>query len=333
MQKRPKSIRLFFLLGLLVFATGMQWLSVDAFHDPPYKIEVPKGFPPIPIPEDNALTESRVELGKRLFSDPILSRDYSISCASCHLENFAFSDTVSLSQGVEGRVAPRNSPSLVNVAYHPRVMRDGGVPTLEMQILVPIQEHNEFDFNILLIAERMNAEEDYVALSQKAYGRAPDSYVITRSIAAFERTLIGGTSRYDQFIQGDAKAFTADEKQGYELFRSDRLNCTQCHSGFLLTDFSYQNNGLYIHYADSGRARITKLPEDRAKFKVPSLRNVALTAPYMHNGSIQTLEDVIRHYEHGGKDHPSKNEAVRGFSLTTEERFALVAFLEALTDQ
>lgn len=323
----------------LLIASAFVLLFACVKEEPPfvpteYVLRVPEGFPNPEIPPDNVLTSERIALGKRLFYDPVLSKDSTRSCASCHHPQFAFSDTTAVSLGVENRIGTRNSPSLANVAYQKNLLREGGVPTLEMQILVPIQEHNEFDFNILLIAERLNRMPEYVALAEAAYDRAPDPFVITRAIAAFQRTLLSGNAPYDQwFFQGKNTAVSAAAKRGYNLFQSERLACGECHEGFLFTNQTFENNGLYEVYPDSGRMRLTGLEPDRALFKVPSLRNVALTAPFMHDGSVPTLDAVIDHYQSGGKTHPNKSELLRPFTLTMQERADLLAFLNSLTDQ
>jgi len=298
-----------------------------------YMLSVPVGFPAPSLPADNALTKSRVALGRRLFYDPALSADSTRSCASCHAPHLAFSDSTAVSFGVKNRAGTRNSPSLANVAYQQKLLREGGVPTLEMQILVPIQEHNEFDFNILSAAERLSRMPEYVAMAEKAYGRVPDPFVITRSIAAFERTLLSGDSPFDQwFFQGKNAAVSAGVKRGYDLFQSEKLSCGKCHEGFLFTNQSFENNGLYEMYPDSGRIRLTGLESDRALWKVPSLRNIALTAPYMHDGSLPTLEAVLDHYATGGKPHPNRSVLLQPFALTAQERADVLAFLESLTD-
>jgi len=304
------------------------------FISPVYGLQVPEGFPQPEIPADNALTPERIALGRRLFYDPVLSKDSTRSCGSCHHPHLAFSDSTTVSFGIENRAGTRNSPSLANVAYQKNLLREGSVPTLEMQILVPIQEHNEFDFNILLVAERINRMPEYVALAEAAYDRAPDPFVITRAIAAFERTFLSGNSPYDQWhFQGKNTAVSASAKRGYSLFQSERLACGKCHEGFLFTNQTFANNGLYEVYPDSGRIRLTGLEQDRALFKVPGLRNVALTAPFMHDGSILTLETVIDHYQTGGKGHPNKSPLLRPFTLTVQEREDLLAFLKSVTDE
>jgi len=293
---------------------------------------VPKGFPDIIYPADNELTPERWSLGKRLFFDPILSSDLSISCASCHNPDLAFTDGRQFSKGVGARIGTRNAPSLANVAYHPYLLREGGVPTLEMQILVPIQEHAEFDFNILLIADRMKEDSTYVRASQEAYGRDPDPFVITRAISTFERTIISGNSRYDHFINGDSESLSVAEQRGRDLFFNDRLACSRCHGGFNFTNYTFENNGLYTDYTDPGRFRVTGEEADRALFKVPSLRNVDVTSPYMHDGSLATLEEVVEHYNSGGRNHPHKSNLIKPLYLTALEQADLVAFLKTLTD-
>ncbi|MEY2925188.1 MAG: hypothetical protein RLZZ337_1738 [Bacteroidota bacterium] len=295
-------------------------------------ISIPAGFPAIEFPEDNAFSADRWQLGKALFYDNRLSVDSSISCASCHKPALAFSDNVAFSKGAQNTDGVRNSPSLANVAYHPYFTREGGVPTLEMQVLVPIQEHNEFNFNIIEIAERLKDDTLYQRMSKLAYDREFDYFVITRAIANFERGLISGNSTYDKHMQF-GNILSDDAKKGMELFYSDRTNCSSCHAGFNFTNYAFENNGLYTEYADIGRKRFTKLESDLALFKVPSLRNVALTAPYMHDGSFQTLDEVVEHYSSGGKNHTSKSTLIQPLELTNNEKRQLVLFLESLTDE
>lgn len=297
-------------------------------------METPNGFASIETPEGNEFTAARWKLGKKLFFDQIMSVDSSISCAACHQPSLAFSDDVSMSLGVEQRLGTRNSPSLANVAYHPYYTREGGVPTLEMQILVPIQEHNEFDFNIVLIAERLQQNAEYVAMAADAYNRTPDAFVITRALANFERTLISGYSPYDQYQNyNKTDALTTAEIRGMNLFFSNKTKCSTCHSGFNFTNYAFENNGLYEVYPDVGRFRLTNNPADSALFKVSSLRNIELTAPYMHDGSLFTLEEVVNHYQTGGKNHPHKSSLIQPLNLTETEKQDLVSFLKSLTDE
>jgi len=319
------------LLCLIIYCRSEQEIEPHYF---PELMEIPKGFPSIDFPEGNEFTYARWTLGKRLFFDPALSLDSSISCASCHQPELAFSDDQAFSSGVANRLGTRNSPSLANIAYHPYFTREGGVPTLEMQVLVPIQEHNEFDFNILLIAERLNTDSTYVRMAQEAYGRNVDAFVLTRALANFERSLLSGYSRYDQYTHyGKTDALTAAEIRGMELFFSDRTNCSTCHSGFNFTNYTFENNGLYEIYTDEGRARLTGEVSDQALFKVPSLRNVELTAPYMHDGSMASLEEVVEHYQMGGQNHPHKNALIQPLDLDEVELEDLLQFLKSLTDE
>jgi cytochrome c peroxidase len=296
-------------------------------------IEIPKGFPKINFPEDNAFTNERWSLGKKLFYDKSLSLDSSISCGSCHNAELAFSDSVALSFGVKKLIGTQNAPTLTNVAYHPYYTRLGGVSTLEKQILVPIQEHNEFNFNIIEIAKRLKNNSKYQALSKKAYNRELDYYVITRAISNFERSLISGNSKYDKYKNANnSKILSESEIKGMNLFFSDKTNCSKCHEGFNFTNYAFENNGLYEKYKDIGRKRLTEKDEDLEKFKVPTLRNIALTAPYMHDGSVKSLENVINHYNTGGKNNSQKSKLIKPLKLSESEKIDLIAFLKTLTD-
>ncbi len=297
-------------------------------------LNIPGKFPYPEFPSDNQPTQNRIDLGKRLFFDPILSRDSSISCGSCHQADKFFTDNLKVSKGISGRMGTRNAPSLINVAYQPSMFWDGGNPTLEQQVIAPIANHDEMDFDVNKVVDRLNRHSDYVGQFQKAYKQAPSVYALTRAIACYERTLIGGRSRYDKFsINHDSALLTPSEKNGLILFFGEQGDCFHCHQGFNFTDNSFRNNGLYLTYADSGRARITGFGSDIGKFKVPSLRNIEKTAPYMHDGSIQTLEAVIEHYASGGKPHPNKSVIIKPLQLSAQEKTDLINFLKTLTDQ
>jgi cytochrome c peroxidase len=297
-------------------------------------LQVPEGFPPVDFPSDNAFTEARWRLGKKLFYDPVLSITGTHSCASCHKTEFAMADDLSTSPGILGRPGTRNVPSLANVAYHPYLIREGSSPTLEMQVLVPIQEANEFNHNIVDIGLQLQSDSVYVQMSRAAYGRLPDPFVITRAISTFERTLLSGNSPYDQYTaQGCREALTYSQERGMELFFSTKTNCFRCHGGFNFTGYAFENNGLYLEYADMGRMRFTNDSADLAKFKVPSLRNVAHTAPYMHDGSIASLSEVIEHYNRGGVAHPNKSPLVKPLHLKESEKEDLLQFLLSLSDE
>jgi len=288
-------------------------------------------FPEIVNPKHNRPTKERVELGQKLFFDPILSVDSSLSCASCHKPNLAFSDDVAFSPGVYNRAGVRNAPSLANIGYHPYFLREGSIKTIEMQVLVPIQEENEFAHNIVDIAEQMKKNPEYVKMSKEAYGKSPDPYVITRALAAYERTLVSKNSKFDKFINGEIP-LTKEEKQGFDLFMSNKTNCSSCHGGFNFTRYKITNNGLYENYKDEGRMRATKNNKDLALFKTPSLRNIELTAPYMHDGSLTTLEEVVEHYNTGGKNHIHKDSLIVPLNLNKNQKLDLVSFLKTLTD-
>ncbi len=296
-------------------------------------METPIGFPSIEHPSDNEFSEARWKLGKELFYDPILSSDGTISCSSCHSQEYAFADNRQFSLGATNLVGTRNSPSLANLAYHPYFTREGGVPTLEMQILVPIQEHNEFNNNIVLIADTLNTLNKYVDLAKEAYDQEVNSFVITRALALFERSLISGQSQYDlEFSYNKTGSMTPKALRGKDLFFSDKTNCSSCHNGFNFTNYSFENNGLATEYADIGRARLTSEDSDIGLFKVPSLRNIEFTSPYMHDGSFLYLMDVIEHYNSGGKEHINKSSKIKPLNLTDTEKEELLEFLHSLTD-
>lgn len=297
-----------------------------------YVLGIPTHFPAPNIPKDNPLTVAKVNLGKQLFFDVALSIDSSVSCASCHLPNKAFSDKTALSRGANGRITERNSPSLMNVAFHPILMREGAVPNLELQVLSPLEGETEMAHNIVLACARLNRDKTYRKAFLVAFGDTATPFTLTRAIAAFERTLIGGNAPLDKFYNGDSTAISDEAKLGYELFSSARLGCTGCHSGVFFTDFSIQNNGLHDPYKDYGLYRVTLNESDIGKFKVPSLRNIALTAPYMHDGSLNTLEAVLTHYSNGGAGHQNQSDLIKPFKLNQKEKQALLSFFESLTE-
>lgn len=329
---RRLSVKIVILV--LFFCTVIGGCEKDSSNDGVEAVFIiPPGFPLMDFPPDNNFTMARWELGKQLFHEKQLSKNNTLSCASCHKQEFAFSDNVALSLGDNNAIGSSNAPSLSNIGYHPYFTRAGGVPTLEMQILVPIQEHNEFNTNMLDVIDKLKQDSHYVQQAQLAYGRDIDAFVITRAISTFERSLISGNSRYDKYVNNNSfHPLSPSEIRGLQLFNSSRTNCSSCHSGFNFTNYTFENNGLYLNYADSGRMRVTQLPQDRAKFKVPSLRNVAFTAPYMHDGSFASLQQVIDHYNIGGQPHVNKSILVRPLQLTAQEKVDLLNFLKALSD-
>lgn len=321
-----------FTLIVLVSSCEQDQLIID--EPDGYLLNIPPGFSSPIIPNDNPLTAAKIALGKKLFYEKALSVDSSISCGSCHKQALAFSDNIAISAGVEDRLGFRNAPSLANVAWVPEMLMDGGNPTIETQVYVPIETHFEMDFNMVLLVNRLKEDAEYVDAFIQVFGDGPSPFGITRALAAFERTIISGNSKFDQyFYQGNATALNESEINGMNLFFSNALNCSSCHSGFLFTDYTYQNNGFFSDYSsDSGRARITLLHEDVGKFKVPSLRNIELTAPYMHNGLASGLEMIIDSYAAGGSGHENMSTLIQPFTLTAAEKTDLIHFLQALTD-
>lgn len=286
----------------------------------------------IPFPEDNPITTAKIAFGKKLFFDKRLSRNNEISCASCHQPHKAFTDGLTKSRGVNGQTAMRNAPSLLNSSYFKSYMYDGEVKTLEEQVLVPIQDHLEMGSSMKEVIQKLSKDSEYQQLSKSIFNRELDAYVITRAISTYERSLISRNSRFDKFRAGDKQALTADEKAGWILF-SEKLYCTKCHSGPDFTNYSVVSNGLYTDYgADAGRFRINGLEKERGAFKVPGLRNSSLTAPYMHDGSIRTLKEVVLHYSKGGANFPNKSSAIKPFELNDLEISQLVSFFKTLTD-
>ncbi len=286
--------------------------------------------PEMQFPANNLPSAERIALGKYLFFNPVMSADSLLSCASCHHQQFAFADNRATSPGVFMRPGTRNSPSLANIGYHPYFTREGGVPSLEQQVLIPIQEHNEFNSNILDIADRLSGDLYFTDLAEKAYPGKPLYFAISSGLAAFERTLISNQSKFDAVLRGDA-VFTREEAQGFTLFRSPRVGCIRCHNGFNFTNYGFYSNG-GTPLRDSGKFRLSRKSSDIGLFKVPGLRNVALTAPYMHDGSVPHLRMVLQRYNHGGCTTPNKDRGIKPLHLTEDELTQLEAFLHTLTD-
>jgi len=327
-------MRLLLGIGVLLLLSACRHPEQDMLEpDRPFNVLLPQGFPAMVAPADNPLTEASVTMGKALFFDKRLSRDGTVSCASCHFPELAFSDTVARSVGVDGRLGMRNAAPLINLAWHNAYFRDGGVPTLEQQVIAPVHDPLEMDYSIMRAAADLRYQEPYYTLSQRAFGKPMEAWQLTRALAAYERTLVSGWSRYDRYRNGDASALSESERRGMELFRSEALNCTACHDGFDLSDHGYHNIGQYLNYADPGRERITLNPSDNGKFKTPTLRNVARTGPYMHNGSLPTLEAVVDFFATGGLPHANRAPEMQSFALSAEEKADLIAFLHALNDE
>lgn len=285
------------------------------------------------VPDDNPLTAEKVALGKRLFSDPILSADRSVSCATCHDPERAFTDDRPKAVGVYGRTGPRRVPKLVNRGYGRSFFWDGRIPTLEEQVLQPVVNSLEMDLPLAEAVERLKADETYAELFLAAFGQPPDENALANALASYVRTILSGGSRYDRYVAGESEALNERERLGLEIFRT-KGNCVTCHLGPNLTDESFHNTGIGFadgRFVDDGRFTVTEDPRDRGAFKTPTLRDVALTAPYMHDGSLTTLERVIEDYDRGGTPNPQLDPEIQKLNLSEPEKEALAAFLRTLT--
>jgi len=287
-------------------------------------------YPVLEYPADNPNNAAAATLGERLFFDPILSVDSSISCGSCHKPELGFATNDRVTPGVGGVLGKRNSPSLLNVGFQPYFMREGGVPSLEMQVLVPLGDATEMAHNVVDAVRRLNRNTSYRNEFLTVYGDTASAFLLVRTLANFERTLVDFDAPFDHFIQGDATALSNEAIKGGKLFYG-KAACVQCHSGVLLTDFGFANNGTAImDSTDYGRELLTNESGDRYVFKVPSLRKVQITAPYMHDGSVSTLADVVEQYNTGGANHSYTDSRIEPLGLSVSEKAQLVAFLEAL---
>lgn len=287
----------------------------------------------------NAPDAATFELGRKLFYDPRLSSDGTVSCGSCHQSFAAFAHPGhGLSPGVGGRLGPRNAPALQNLRWRQNFMADGGVLGLELQALAPLTSPAEMNMPLADVLARLNADADYQRRFAAIYRPGPiDTPQFLRALAQFTAALTSANSRYDKHVRHEAGGeLTAPEASGLVLFRA---KCGSCHATDLFTDESFRNNGLDRAFpTDSGRAHITSRPTDRGRFKVPSLRNVARTAPYMHDGRFETLAQVLAHYDHGVQPSATLDPLLRpptgrlGIPLTPQEQTDLLAFLNTLTD-
>lgn len=319
----------FVCIAIYLISCGEEQL----LRDKPVSLHIPSGFPPIQYPEGNEPSELRLRLGRILFYDNRLSMDHSVNCGTCHVLSAAFTDGKAKSIGRAGTEIRRNAPTLANIAWMPRLMMEGGVPSLETQVLSPLHDSLEMGFNMMTAVHTLNQDEELKALAKAAYGRdSIDPWVVTRALACFERSFISGDSYYDRYRQGQSDALSEEAVAGMKLFFSEKTGCAECHSGVFFTDFGYHNIGLYEEYADSGKERASHDSSDIGKFKTPTLRNIALTAPYMHDGSLNTLQDVIAFFNDGGHDHPNKDERIHPLQLTEKESAELISFLTSLSD-
>ncbi len=336
-----------------------------------WRWDLPGNLPPPTVPADNPMNSAKVELGRWLFYDTRLSVNGTTSCASCHMQELAFTDGRARSVGATGQLHPRSSMTLVNAAYASRLTwANQLLAKLEDQALTPLLGDNPVEMGMggreTIIVEMLKSEPRYSELARRAFPTDADPHSVlnaVRSIAAFVRTIISYDSPYDRHLAGDEDAISESAKRGMDLFFSERLECFHCHGGFNFTDSTthansrvdqvgYHNTGLYNIDANgsypeenTGLFDMTGERRDMGRFKAPTLRNIAVTAPYMHDGSAATLDDVIDHYQRGGRAildgplagdgrvSPYKSNFIRGFELNESERDDLLAFLHSLTDE
>jgi cytochrome c peroxidase len=295
----------------------------------------------VPIPADNGLSEARVDLGRRLFFDPVLSKDRSVSCSTCHKPELAFTDERPVAVGIFGRVGKRHSPSLVNRGLGRAQFWDGRAATLEALALLPLRDVNEMDLPPEEAIVRLAADASYSAAFQSAFGRPPSTDDLARALASFVRVVRSENSPYDRFEAGDRAALTADQQRGRQVFRT-RGNCTFCHREPMFTDELFHNTGVAWRpnpegpggaFQDDGQFAFSKNERDRGKFKTPTLREIARTAPYMHDGSLATLDAVVDFYDKGGRPNVNLFPIIRPLGLSPEEKRVLVTFLESLSGE
>ena len=296
----------------------------------------PSDWPPILVPSDNPITPAKVELGRQLFYDPVLSTSEAMSCATCHHPDMGFSNGQTVSTPRPG-APPRNVPALWNVGFNRFIQWDGSEQLLESQAWLPLTLPNEMASDPAEVKARLRAIPAYVKLFDAAFGGNDVETVtfdnVTRALAVFQRTLISQNSAYDRYVAGDSAALTAQQQRGMELFLSERTHCAECHQPPLFALENFRVTG--IPSDDLGRAAVSE-KGIKGAFKVPTLRNVALSAPYMHNGSLATLDEVVQFYADGAgraNGFERVDPLLKGFDLTAEEKADLVAFLNALTDE
>ncbi|MEZ4450851.1 MAG: cytochrome c peroxidase [Nannocystaceae bacterium] len=340
----PASLRWIARAGVGALALAAWTCSVDEAPPPtPIRWPVPANLGgELPSPARNPITAEGVALGRRLFFDPGLSRTGTIACATCHRPELGFSDGGERSVGASGRPLRRHTPALVNLAWMDGYFWDGGARDLESQVFAPLFSDDEMGADLDSLLATLRGDPGYVDAFRQAFGAAPSLPFVARALAQYERTLVAADSRYDRHVRGeDPTALGVDERRGLELFRQ---SCAGCHVPDLFTDGAYHNTGLDAVFPEDhervawGRARITGECGDIGKFRTPSLRNVALTAPYMHDGRFATLGEVVDHYRGGFVRSPTLDPRIAGpdgaprIVLSDDDAAALVAFLEALTE-
>ncbi|HUO14406.1 MAG TPA: cytochrome c peroxidase [Verrucomicrobiae bacterium] len=343
------SSKLLFLILLafgcvLLVGTTQQTASSLIPIGTPIQIKSPLGLPPVPIPADNPPTVETIALGRRLYYDPILSIDNTVSCATCHDPRYGFADPKPVSEGVGKKTGTRNSPTVINSAYYKVQFWDGRAASLEQQAEGPVQNPVEMANNLATVEQRLNSDPSYREQFAKAWGPKPITYeMVEKSIASFERTVISGNSPFDRWKYGhDAKAVNAAVKRGYIVFTSKKKgDCAACHTigerYALLTDNQFHDVGVGVsgdEFTDAGLFAVTHNEADKGKFKTPSLRNIAITAPYMSDGSLKDLKQVIDFYIGAGNSNPNLDKEIHVLDfLSGQERADLQAFLESLTGE
>jgi cytochrome c peroxidase len=305
----------------------------------PYDLNLPSSVPPMHMPADNPLTVQGVELGRHLFWDTRLSGDNSMKCATCHLPESAFSDPAAVSIGIDGIAGTRNSMVIQNIGWAQDYFWDGRAASLEEQVLMPVVDPIEMHHNWSVFINEIKDDAKYKTLFYEAFGEINfDSTHAAKGLAQFLRTMNSFNSKYDKILRGE-DLFTPDEQAGFDSFNAlSGGDCFHCHGGILTTDNSYKNNGLDVTPLDTGRGLVTEEMNDYYTFKVPPLRNLVYSAPYMHDGRFATLDEVISHYS-TGLEHTSPNisplmefSAQGGVQLDPQERLELKAFLMTFTD-
>lgn len=320
------------VLGLLLW--WVSWGVVNQVAVESAAFEVPQTLDLyIPTPDDNRLATDRIELGRKLFFEKLLSRDRTLSCSSCHEPERSFTVAEAFPKGISGHRTARNPPALVNRAYGKSFFWDGRAGSLEEQVLLPIQNEKELYLSLGELEMRLRNSERYTSEFKRVFGREPRRQDIARALASFIRSLLVGDSPYDRYLLGERDVLTKSARRGLHLFRG-KANCTACHAGPNLTDEEFHNTGVAWHdgkLQDEGRYAVTQNDADSGAFKTPTLRQVSDTAPYMHDGSLATLAEVVNRYNDGGIQNPHLDPEIRPLSLSDEEKKDLVAFLESLT--
>lgn len=295
---------------------------------------VPLGLPPVPVPEDNPLTAEKIALGKALYFDTRLSKDGTISCATCHDPETAWTEHRSTSKGIDGQIGGANSPTVINSAYAKSQFWDGRAASLEEQALGPIENPIEMGHDLAVLVGQLAKLPEYEKGFQKAFGTGVTKEGIGKAIASFERTVLSGNSAYDRFQAGEKDALTATQQRGLEVFKD--AGCATCHRPPLFSNYGFFNAGVGMDKdePDQGRKSVTGRDRDLGKFRVPTLREAANTGPYFHDGSVETLEEAVALMADGGRDNPNLSgmlKAVGRKGLTERDRDDLVEFLEALS--